>query len=118
MHLFNHMSRCSYPIYVYCYPISLCCYPYFQLLAEKNEHIRGALHQIWKEQQRKALLLKSVEWTPVDWLEARIHFEPIIIDELRQCAECFIDLYENGYSNFDSEEGRFDFTEGCSEDLA
>ena len=85
------------------------------LLAEKNEHIRGALHQIWKEQQRKALLLKSVEWTPADWLEARIHFEPIIQDELRQCAECFIDLYENGYSNFDSEEGRFDFTEGLDQ---
>ena len=82
-------------------------------LVEKDSHVRGALHQVWKEKERETLLRKSVKWTASDWLEARIHFEPIIQDELRQCAECFEDRYEFG--NIDYDEGRFDFTEGLDQ---
>ena len=82
-------------------------------LVEKDPYVRGALHQVWKEQERETLLRKSVKWTSTDWLEARIHFEPIIQDELRQCAACFEDRYENG--NVDYDEGRFDFTEGLDQ---
>ena len=56
-------------------------------LVEKDSHVRDALHQVWKEKERETLLRKSVKWTATDWLEAKIHFEPIIQDELRQCAE-------------------------------
>jgi hypothetical protein len=40
-------------------------------LAEQNEHVRTALHQVWKEEEREIRLQKSVEWTPADWFEAR-----------------------------------------------
>jgi oligoendopeptidase F len=64
-------------------------------LAEQNEHVRTALHQVWKEEEREIRLQKSVEWTPADWFEARKHFEPIIQDELttpdystKPCTAC------------------------------
>jgi len=82
-------------------------------LVEKDSHVRGALHQVWKEKERETLLRKSVKWTAADWVEAKIHFEPIIQDKLRECAECFEDLYESGYADYD--EGRFDFTEGLDQ---
>lgn len=82
-------------------------------LVEKDSHVRGALHLVWKEKERETLLRKSVKWAATDWSEARIHFEPIIQDELRQCAECFEDRYESG--NVDYDEGRFDFTEGLDQ---
>jgi hypothetical protein len=30
-------------------------------LVEKDSHVRGALHQIWKEKERETLLRKSVK---------------------------------------------------------
>ncbi len=83
------------------------------LLAEKNEHVRKALFEIWQKQEREARLRKGVEWTPADWLDARRQFEPSIDDELEQCAECFTDRYDYGY--YDSDEGRFDFSEGLEQ---
>ena len=84
-------------------------------LAEHNGHVRDALHQVWKTQEREIRLRESVAWTPSDWLEARTHFEPIIQDEFKQCAACFTDRYEYSYRDYDSDEGRFDFTEGLEQ---
>lgn len=85
-------------------------------LAAKDSHVRDALHQVWKEQERATLLRRSVNWTATDWLEAKLHFEPIIEAKLRQCAECFEDRYENNYSDYDNyDEGRFDFSEGIDQ---
>lgn len=82
-------------------------------LVEKNSNVRDALHQIWKEQERATLLRESVKWTSNDWVEAMLHFKPVIEDELRQCADCFYDRYEN--NDYDSDEGRYDFTEGIEQ---
>jgi hypothetical protein len=84
-------------------------------LVEKDPNVRGALHQVWKEQERAKTLQKSVKWTATDWLEAKIHYEPIIQAELSTCAGSFVDRYEYGYADYDSDEGRFDFTEGLDQ---
>jgi hypothetical protein len=84
-------------------------------LAEQNEPVRAALQQIWREHERGIRLKKSVEWEPADWIEARKHFEPIIQDELKQCVELFIDRYEYGSPSYDSDDGRYDFTEGLDQ---
>lgn len=87
-------------------------------LAEQNEHVQAALYQVWKEKEREARLRKSVEWEPADWLEARKHFEPIIQDELSQCAALFEDRYERhyrGYHYYDSDDGRWDYTAGLEQ---
>ena len=87
-------------------------------LSEQNEHVHAALHQVWKEREREARVRKSVAWEPADWLDAREHFEPIIQDELGQCASLFQDRYEyadRGYDDYDSEDGRWDYTAGLEQ---
>lgn len=66
-------------------------------LAEQNEQVQAAMHQLWKEKERQIRLQKSVEWTPADWLEGRAHFEPIIQNKLRSCAALFEDRYDHDY---------------------
>lgn len=87
-------------------------------LAEQNEPVRAAFYQVWKEREREARLRKSVEWEPNDWRDARAHFEPIIQDELSQCAALFQDRHEyayRGYYYYDSEDGRWDYNAGLEQ---
>lgn len=87
-------------------------------LAEQTEHVHAAFYQVWKEREREARVRKSVAWEPADWLDAREHFEPIIQDELSQCASLFQDRYEyadRGYDYYDSDEVRWDYTAGLEQ---
>lgn len=87
-------------------------------LAEQNEHVLAALQQVWREKEREIRLRASVEWAPADWFEASKHFEPIITDELEQCAALFKDRYEHSYRSYDyydSEDGRWDFSAGMEQ---